>query len=194
MRGRGIRPPCPQFVTSRCICSDRALGEVHHKGQVYPGKHPAIIERETWENVQARLGANTQGEQRSSSIRSQSALAGLIVDDQGKPLVASHACKGRVRYRYYISRHLQHEPDGDQSGIRMSAPELEKAVTAEMATLFDRPLALIERARLQPTPDQMVRLARASVETAENLRKRVPQVVRELITQVRVAPSRSWST
>ncbi|MGX7895988.1 recombinase family protein [Tsuneonella sp. HG222] len=164
------------------------LGEVHHKGQVYPGKHPAIIERETWENVQARLGANTRGEQRTSSIRSPSMLAGLIVDDQGKPLVASHACKGKVRYRYYVSRHLQHEPNGDQSGIRMSAPELEKAVTAEMATLFDRPLALIERARLQPAPNEMVRFVGASVETAENLRKRVPQVVRELITQIRIAP------
>jgi DNA invertase Pin-like site-specific DNA recombinase len=162
------------------------VGEIHHNGHVYGGKHAAIIDRDTWDRVQAGLAANTQGRRPAASGRSDSLLAGLVVDDLGEALVASHACKGKVRYRYYVSRTLQHEPDSDHRGIRMSAPELEKAVTSEMAGLFEKPLVLLETAGLQPSPHEMQQLAKACEGAAESLRKRASQVVRELIGQVRV--------
>ena len=40
------------------------IGEVHHQGRVHPGLHTAIIDRETWDAVQARLADNRQGERR----------------------------------------------------------------------------------------------------------------------------------
>jgi len=57
--------------------------------------------------VQAKLNANTQGSQRAASTRSPSLLARLVHDEAGQPLVASHACKGKVRYPYDVSKALQ---------------------------------------------------------------------------------------
>jgi DNA invertase Pin-like site-specific DNA recombinase len=37
------------------------VGEISHKGTTWPGQHPAIIDRETWEAVQAQLAAKTPG-------------------------------------------------------------------------------------------------------------------------------------
>ncbi len=60
--------------------------------------------------VQAKLEDNRQGTQRAATVWSSSVLAGLVCDEAGQPLVSSHACKGKVRYRYYVSKALQHDP------------------------------------------------------------------------------------
>jgi site-specific DNA recombinase len=49
----------PRFTRSKVhsILRDRAyIGEVHHKGQWYTGKHEALIDRATWDRVQVLLG------------------------------------------------------------------------------------------------------------------------------------------
>lgn len=120
---RGIQVPSRTTTTGRAMGGGKFtrgqiyqllsnpiyVGEVHHKDAVFAGGHAAIIDRDTWDRVQARLAANTQGQQRASSTRSASPLAGLVMDKDSEPLVASHACQGKVRYRYYVSRALQHE-------------------------------------------------------------------------------------
>ena len=35
-----------------------------HKGRTYPGNHPALVDRETWDAVQVQLSANVKGERR----------------------------------------------------------------------------------------------------------------------------------
>ena len=53
------RDSMPRFPRStlHAILHDRAyIGEVEHKGQWYPGKHSPLVDRETWERVQALLG------------------------------------------------------------------------------------------------------------------------------------------
>jgi site-specific DNA recombinase len=69
------------------------LGEIHHKGRVYDGKHEAIIDRELWDQVQAKLADNTQGQQRGATAKSPSLLAGRVFDETGEPLVAAHTTK-----------------------------------------------------------------------------------------------------
>ncbi|UNK78207.1 recombinase family protein [Sphingopyxis granuli] len=51
------------------------IGEIHHKGQVHAGKHPAIIDRAIWDAVQQMLATNRQGERSGSSASSPSLLA-----------------------------------------------------------------------------------------------------------------------
>jgi len=46
------------------------------------------------------IPANKQGEERKTKARSPSLLAGLLYDEANEPLAASHACKGKRRYRY----------------------------------------------------------------------------------------------
>jgi site-specific DNA recombinase len=72
------------------------IGEIAHKDQVYPGLHDAIIERGTWDAVQAMLAANLQGSREGPRGTEASLLAGKICDDTGVPLVATHAvARGR---------------------------------------------------------------------------------------------------
>src|SRR5204862_3602501 len=37
------------------------VGEIPHRGNLYPGQHPGIIPTELWEQVQAELRSDSQG-------------------------------------------------------------------------------------------------------------------------------------
>ena len=164
------------------------LGKVRHKESIFDGTHPAIIGRDVWDEVQARLRDNAQGAQRTASVESSSALAGLVFDEDGQPLVATHACKGHVRYRYYVSRSLQHQTASGPGAIRMPADQLEQAIAAELARQFDQPLQLFAVAGLEPPPQQMNSIVSACSEAAALLRQRSAGLLTELISRVDVGP------
>lgn len=59
--GMTYRTDAPRFSRSKlhAILTDRAyIGEIPFKGQWYPGKQQPLIERETWDRVQALLGGH----------------------------------------------------------------------------------------------------------------------------------------
>jgi DNA invertase Pin-like site-specific DNA recombinase len=88
------------------------LGEVRHKDKTSAGEHRAILPRELWEQVQARLyglrGAHTRGSRpRGSPAPSGLLLTGLLYDDRGNRMSPSHVKKmNGVRYRYYLNQAL----------------------------------------------------------------------------------------
>ena len=127
------------------------VGDIKHRGQKHVGQHPPIIDRALWNQVQDRLKVNLRGERRCRAAN-PSPLSGKLFDKDGEPLVPVHACKGNVRYRYYVSRALQHHgASGGPNGIRIPARELETYVTELVAGLFDDPAALAGRLRLDPS-------------------------------------------
>ena len=79
------------------------LGEVVHKGAVYPGEHEAIVDEELWNAVQDKLNGNVV-RQRQSRIESGALLGGLIFDDRGNRMSPTHTMRRGNRYRYYISQ------------------------------------------------------------------------------------------
>ena len=160
------------------------IGEVHHKGQVYPGLHMGIIDRDIWDRTQRLLADNLQGHRSGVRTASPSLLAGRIVDGAGQALIASHASKGKTRYRYYISRALQ---EGTlPTGMRLPATEIEAAVRDRVAALFDDGLALIATAWLSVPPPNI----RALIERCADIAPRSRATIRELVVQVRVHDSR----
>jgi DNA invertase Pin-like site-specific DNA recombinase len=166
------------------------VGEIRHKGQSYKALHEAIVDRALWSQVQAQLSDHTQGQQQAQTIRSPSPLAGLVFDEQGQPLVATHACKGKVRYRYYVSKALQDGSHPDLGGIRISALELEKAVAELVAKQFDDPFTLTHKLALHVRPEQLHRIKDGCAEVAGKLHARSPKVLRELISRVVVGKLR----
>ena len=162
------------------------VGEIHHNGKVFEGQHEAIIERQLWDEVQARLAANRQGVQRAATVKSASLFAGKIVDDDGRPLVASHACKGEARYRYYISKTVDAHPATGSNGYRLPAMELEKVVCEHLANEVRKPLSLISMAGLVLSPDQMSQLSSKATRLADRLAKRDRFVVRQLVEEIRI--------
>ena len=104
------------------------LGEINHGQQSYRGEHPAIIDRELFDTVQARLAerAAASGYKRS---RSEALLIGKLFDDRGHRMTPSFAVKQGVRYRYYLSRATPEGRNGEAGSIsRAPAPEVERAV------------------------------------------------------------------
>jgi hypothetical protein len=81
-------------------------GRIRHKRQVFEGKHPAIIDPETWERVQVMLADRTHKSRGAKKRASTSPLVGKLFDDTGDRLTPSHSRKNGKRLRYYISRRL----------------------------------------------------------------------------------------
>ena len=160
------------------------LGEVTHGEHIYPGLHPAIIERDVWEGVQAKLADNMRGRREGENVRSASLLTGLVVDAEGQPLVPVHATRGKVRYRYYASRALHHGTS--DSGMRIPAREIENTVCARVAAMFDDPVELMGASWMSvPADDYACTVARAK-EIAARLQQRDHALVRQLVSQVQV--------
>ncbi len=83
-------------------------GEIVHKDAAYPNAHPAIIDADLFEAVQARLGAGASKARRLRTGGGTGLLTGIIFDAMGRPMspTISYGRGGRC-YRYYVSAPLQ---------------------------------------------------------------------------------------
>lgn len=106
------------------------LGEVNHKGQIYPGEHEAIIEHGLWNKVQARL--RLCGKRPHTGHVSP--LAGRIFDANGQRLYSTHGKKGSKRYSYYVS-----STRDNRNGWRLPAGDVEALVQQSLASFLSDP-------------------------------------------------------
>ena len=106
------------------------LGEVTHQGRVYPGEHPAILDRDLFDAVQAKLATQAQA-RRQGRAGSGALLMGRIFDDRGNRMTPASAHKQGARYRYYVSAPLMQGRREEAGSVpRVPAPELEQLVLA----------------------------------------------------------------
>src|SRR5215472_4228425 len=122
---RFTRGPLAHFLRNRFY-----IGEVAFKGELLPGEQPAILDRDLFNAVQAKLN-----EQRNSHtvarFKSEALLIGRIYDDRGNRMTPSHVRKGGIKYRYYLSSPLLHgEPGRAGSVRRVPAAEVEARVAS----------------------------------------------------------------
>jgi site-specific DNA recombinase len=132
------------------------------------------------------LADHLQGERRAARAASPSPLAGKIIDASAAPLIASHACKGSRRYRYYVSRPV------DGAGgptLRIPALEIETVVADCLARAFEDPVALSATAWLAVAPTDYVGFAERAARCATMLRSRDRSMLRILLNRVQV-----WDT
>ncbi|CAA0112767.1 Uncharacterised protein [Starkeya nomas] len=166
------------------------IGRIRHKGVLHQGLHPAIIDMSVWDAVQQQLKDQRSGERHIRSAAHRSLLAGKLVDENGQPLVASHASKGAQRYRYYVSRDLQlGEKNAD--GLRIPAAEIEKLICDRLAERLDDPVALIEQVNPgHPLSDSISNIITICRDTAGMLRgsdlNAIAGLIATLIQQITV--------
>jgi site-specific DNA recombinase len=104
------------------------VGEVAYRGEVHKGEHPAIVDRDIFDRVQAMLSERSVARTLKTG-NSPHLLTGLIFDDRGNPMSPTHANKKGVRYRYYTSHALlQRRKEHAGSVPRVPAPEVEGLV------------------------------------------------------------------
>jgi site-specific DNA recombinase len=80
------------------------VGKIRYKKEVHPAEHPAIVDREVWEQVQEMLRQKDPA--KGSPVRnpSQALLKGLLhCRSCGCAMTPTESCKnGSRRYRYYV--------------------------------------------------------------------------------------------
>jgi site-specific DNA recombinase len=129
--GRGMGgQPFTRGHLYKILSNPLYIGDVSHKGERHKGQHEPIIERTTWDKVQSSLADNTQGTRSRANAKEPSLLAGLLVDEHGNKLIATHTVKDGKRYRYYIIRKPSAPSSQASTAIRFSLPasETERAV------------------------------------------------------------------
>jgi DNA invertase Pin-like site-specific DNA recombinase len=164
-------------------------GEIRHKRHSYPGQHPAIIDRATFEAVNLRLKANASRVKAQTSAATHSPLVGKLTDEAGERLTPSHAVRRGKRYCYYVSRRLvAGSGKSDSRGWRLPAAALEGAVARLIIDALEMPSAaqdLIDGA----TPEMMTKLPSAarSLSTALSGPDRGP-TLRAIVDSARIEP------
>ncbi len=157
-------------------------GRIAHRGVIHPGQHDAIIDEVTFAAVQASLAANVQGARTRARAASPGLLAGRIVDTGGEPLIATHAVKGKVRHRYYVSQSLHH--GRSDTGMRLPAREIEGLVMAQLSEFLADPLALAATAGFDLSFDDMAayhdRCASLSAAVGDHRSPALTQLIRQV--------------
>ncbi len=165
------------------------IGQIAHKGELFPGQHPALIDAETWAAVRDRLAANTSDHRRKAKAAEPSLLAGLLFDARGERLTPSHAVKKGRRYRYYVSRALITEAGTEHAqGLRLAAQQIEEAVIRILIDWLTQPAKLLEPAgEVGIGSDQVRKMLGRAARLAAALRGSSPdraKIVRALVTGV----------
>jgi site-specific DNA recombinase len=139
------------------------IGEVSFKGEVLQGEQPAILDRDLFDAVQVKLNEQVNSHK---AIRTKFAalLAGRIFDDRGNRMSPSHARKGSIKYRYYLSSALLHGTAERAGSVRrVSAAEVEAVVIRsvrehlELSEPIDDPSLIKQHvARVEVQSEQLV--------------------------------------
>jgi site-specific DNA recombinase len=201
---QGIRSPPRNTATGRAfgarpfsrgqlykmLSNPSYIARIDHGGRSYEANHPPIIEQGLWEQVQTTLAANINGT-RGPAPAEASLLAGKLVDDRGVPMIATHTCKGKVRYRYYVSRDLHHSGDARSAeGWRLPAREIEPLVRARIVALLSDPMELFARSNVEmPSPDALnviVGRGKDAATTFAGRRAPATKLLRDLIAGIRL--------
>jgi site-specific DNA recombinase len=166
------------------------IGRIAHKGQLYDGRHDALIDQATWDAVQERLTGNGQHRRNGAGVREPSLLTGLLFDTDGERLSPSHAVKSGKRYRYYISHKLIMEAASDHGrGWRLPAHDIEQAVIGALArALKDRAFLIEQIGSPGASPDQIRDLLDSAEQIATVLDNGSPperaRTLRELVARI----------
>ncbi|CAK0762839.1 site-specific DNA recombinase [Gammaproteobacteria bacterium] len=115
------------------------LGEVSHRGQWFPGLHPAIIDPSLWDSAQAVLVGR---ESPIPRVRSTALLRGLLYSPKGERMYPTYTDKKGRQYHYYLS-HSEHRFGAHaKTHTRISAETVEEVVIAQIQGILGSPEAI----------------------------------------------------
>ncbi|MBL6081399.1 recombinase family protein [Belnapia sp. T18] len=174
------------------------VGEVTHKGRVYPGEHEAIVPRPLWDKAHATLQVSPRARAAQNRQHAPALLKGLIFGIDGRALSPTHSRKNGRLYRYYVAqRVLKGDAAAEDDGIvrRVSAAEIEAAVVDQVRALLRQPEIVVGTwltARVE-VPDLTEMEVRDALERLDPLWGELfpaeqARIVRALVERVVVGP------
>ncbi len=140
---------------------------------------------------QIRLGSNNGIH--TNELIGQQLLTGILFDETGDRLTPSHAGSKTRRYRYYVSQRLLQGSKNDQSGWRLPAPRLEKAVVDGICVfLTDEPKlcdAIDAQHRDADEISKAIKAARARAGELKHAGKSARQILHQIASRIEVSSS-----
>ncbi len=143
---------------------------------LYPGvDQPAIVDKALFDAVQAKLDEQVSNHN-TTRTHSEALLSGRIFDDRGHRMTPTHARKGNLKYRYYLScALLQGTPERAGSVRRVPAAEIEALVARALRDhlkpsepIEDRDLVDAHLVRVEVRSDQVIIQLAEAQETQQN--------------------------
>jgi DNA invertase Pin-like site-specific DNA recombinase len=136
------------------------IGEVVFKGQICPGEHPPIVDRDLFQAVQLKLAEQNNGYRAARASR-DALLAGRIFDDRGNRMSPSHS--RAARHRCNVSSALiQGHPQSAGSVARVPAAKIE-AVIVDAVRRHIGPDAPIDNTELITTNVRQIEVRRTEI-------------------------------
>jgi DNA invertase Pin-like site-specific DNA recombinase len=123
------------------------IGEVEYKGEILPGEQQAIMDRSLFDTVQQKLSAH-KSHKTLTRQKSDHLLKDLLFDDAGHRMIATHATKASVRYRYYVSQPSLHgEARTARLGSvsRVPATEIDNAIVSGIRQHLSKQMPLSDQ-------------------------------------------------
>jgi DNA invertase Pin-like site-specific DNA recombinase len=141
---QGVRNRYGKLITKGAIyklLNNRTyIGEVVHKGTVYPGEHIGIIDRDLWNKVHGILKESPRKRAGRNRAQTPALLKGLIFGPNGVPMTPTHTRKNGRLYRYYIATTVLRSGLPDANPIRrIPASEIEAAVVDQIQRMVRSP-------------------------------------------------------
>jgi site-specific DNA recombinase len=115
------------------------IGEIVHRDQSHAGQHGAIIPRDLWNQVAARLKENNLAHRMGKPRSTPSLLSGKLFDSNGVRFTPTHAVKNGKRYRYYTSQTVVRQEGKKPVITRFPAQELEQFALSQIHLLLQTP-------------------------------------------------------
>jgi len=114
------------------------LGELSHKGNWFPGAHPAIIDPGLWGRVHQVLARDGHTRSVETKIRSRTdaLLRGLLYAPSGERMYPTYSRKNGRIYHYYVSKSESRFGAPGKNYERLPAAEIEAAVVAQIRTVL----------------------------------------------------------
>lgn len=124
------------------------VGRIRHGKASYEGLHEAIVECETFEQVQVLLASKANVSASAAGKDELHLLTGLAFDETGDRLSPTHATKNGRRHRYYVSRRVLVDRKSEGSeGWRLPAAELEQVVQTQLIQFLRSETELVDLTR-----------------------------------------------
>ncbi|GGG46487.1 recombinase family protein [Elioraea sp. Yellowstone] len=188
--------PFDKGALYRLLNNRTYLGEVAHKGKVYPGEHRPIVPRELWDRVHAILRESPRVRANRNRRQTPALLRGLIFGPDGRAMSPTHTRRRGRLYRYYISQAVLKGEAEDCPVRRLPAAEIEAAVVDQVRALLRQPEVVVGtwRAARAEAPDLTEAETLAALERLDPLWDELfpaeqTRIVRLLVERVEISPA-----
>jgi site-specific DNA recombinase len=117
----------------RLLRSPIYIGKMTLKGEVFEGRHEAIVDEDIWDRVQHQLSHNDHTRGKSVRNKWDALLKGLLHCGRCDATMGhTYTAKGPRRYRYYVCQTAQQRGCDACPDARVAAKDIEDAVVAQI--------------------------------------------------------------